>query len=543
MKYLSVCSGIEAASVAWGPLGWEPVAFSEIEKFPCALLAYRFPNVPNLGNMLDYEKWNIGAIDLLVGGTPCQAFSVAGKRKSLDDERGNLCITFCKIADKFDPEWVLWENVPGVLNTKDHAFGCFLGELCGAGRALHPDEFGGRFPNYGVVSGEKRTVAWRVLDAQWFGVAQRRRRVFVLAVRGAGNFKCADALLPVGESVPGNPAEGRKARKEVAPHAGRSPQKSHWDGGPHPTIDARKSGVGMSDQELFAQGGAFLVPGVCFTFNDAGRDATTNGICPTLRAGSGGGPVVPAVAYNAHGFSQYREDDKAQPLRTNGFRPDVVCVTCVPIDMRNATRRPEEITSGTGIGNEGDPCFTLTAGGNMPLVSYSIQGNIIRRKDKNGGNGCGLAKEISGTLTSCDRHAVVAVSDVCPTLTSTDLAEQAGQGLGSGVCAIHNSFVRRLTPRECERLQGFPDDWTLIPYFNPFGCYIRPEKLRLDYQKYLQRGGEGSFDDVMGVTSSSKMAGNSVRYKAIGNSKAIPPVQWIGRQIEKVSKRGKEVAA
>ena len=212
MNYLSLCSGIEAASVAWEELGFSPLAFSEIEPFPCEVLAQRFPAVPNLGDMTQYEKWKLPAVGILVGGTPCQAFSIAGQRGSLDDDRGNLCLTFCKIADKLNPEWVLWENVPGLLSTKDNAFGCFLGELCGASEAISPN---GKWANCGVVSGPKRTVAWRILDAQWFGVPQRRRRMFVLASRGYGNFGCADALLPLAESLPRYFTQSRGKRDRV----------------------------------------------------------------------------------------------------------------------------------------------------------------------------------------------------------------------------------------------------------------------------------------------------------------------------------------
>ena len=138
MRYLSVCSGIEAASVAWEKLGWKPVAFSEIEPFPSEVLKHRWPGVPNLGDMTKYEDWKLGTIDLLVGGTPCQAFSVAGLRKGLADPRGGLSLTFCKIADHFNPKWILWENVPGVLSSKDNGFGCFLGALSGEDGELQP---------------------------------------------------------------------------------------------------------------------------------------------------------------------------------------------------------------------------------------------------------------------------------------------------------------------------------------------------------------------------------------------------------------------
>ena len=186
IAYGSVCSGIEAATLAWQPLGWKASWFAEIEKFPSRVLAHRWPSVPNLGDMTllpDYIRNGlIEAPDVLVGGTPCQAFSVAGLRNSLNDDRGLLSIKFVEIADAIDeqqPCVVLWENVPGVLNTKDNAFGCFLGAMCGEEVALQPP--GKRWSNAGVVYGPKRALGWRVLDAQYFGVPQRRRRVFVVA--------------------------------------------------------------------------------------------------------------------------------------------------------------------------------------------------------------------------------------------------------------------------------------------------------------------------------------------------------------------------
>lgn len=209
IKFGSVCSGIEAASVAWNPLGWEAAWFSEIEPFPCAVLAYHYPNVPNLGDMTTLpgriKKGEIEVPDILCGGTPCQAFSVAGQRKSLDDARGNLSLVFCEIANELDavrtlrgdpPTVIFWENVPGVLNTRDNAFGCFLGELCGSGFPLRPSEREGdnKWPSAGVVTGPKRKVAWRVLDAQFFGVPQRRRRVFVIASARKG-FNPAEILF------------------------------------------------------------------------------------------------------------------------------------------------------------------------------------------------------------------------------------------------------------------------------------------------------------------------------------------------------------
>ena len=197
LRYLSVCSGIEAASAAWETLGWQPAAFSEIEKFPSAVLAHHWPDVPNLGDMTQYEQWKeLGAIDLMVGGTPCQSFSVAGLRQGLRDPRGGLMLTYLEIAASFRPRWVVWENVPGVLSSHGgRDFGAFLGALGALG--------------YGW--------AYRVLDAQWFGVAQRRRRVFVVANLGDG--AAAAKVLFESESVCRNPAPSRETGERTAADA------------------------------------------------------------------------------------------------------------------------------------------------------------------------------------------------------------------------------------------------------------------------------------------------------------------------------------
>ena len=223
LSFGSVCSGIEAASVAWQPLGWKAKWFSEIEPFPSAVLAHHHPDVPNLGDMTTLPKrirsGEVAAPDLLCGGTPCQAFSVAGLRRSLDDARGNLSLTFCEIANAIDaikPAIIFWENVPGVLNTKDNAFGCFLAGLAGEDEALVPP--GGRWTNVGFVDGPARAVAWRVLDAQYFGVAQRRRRVFVVASARA-DFDPA-AVLFERESLRRDSAPSREAGQSVAPTVG-----------------------------------------------------------------------------------------------------------------------------------------------------------------------------------------------------------------------------------------------------------------------------------------------------------------------------------
>lgn len=231
MKYLSVCSGIEAATVAWHGLGWTPVAFSEIEPFPAAVLAHHYQTVPNLGDLTKYREWPeelLAQVDLLVGGTPCQAFSVAGKRQSLDDERGNLSLVYVNLYHHINearkrhgrpPAIALWENVPGVLSTKDNAFGCFLGGLLGCDEA--PQTESGKWDKAGFLSSETVRVGYRVLDAQYFGVAQRRRRVFLVAVpcelvERSGERACPSAILSLRESVLGNPPTRGAAWEGVA---------------------------------------------------------------------------------------------------------------------------------------------------------------------------------------------------------------------------------------------------------------------------------------------------------------------------------------
>jgi DNA (cytosine-5)-methyltransferase 1 len=192
LQYASICSGIEAVSVAWQPLGLTPAWFAEIEPFPCAVLAHHYPDIPNLGDMTlladQVFKEHIPAPPILIGGTPCQAFSIAGLRAGLTDPRGVLSLKYVELANAIDqvrarrdePESIIiWENVPGVLSDKGNAFGCFLAALAGEEKELEPPRK--TWSHAGVVFGPQRTIAWRVLDAQYFGVAQRRRRVFLVA--------------------------------------------------------------------------------------------------------------------------------------------------------------------------------------------------------------------------------------------------------------------------------------------------------------------------------------------------------------------------
>jgi site-specific DNA-cytosine methylase len=266
VKYLSVCSGIEAATVAWHPIGWQAFAYSEIEAFPSAVLAHHYPDTPNLGDMTKFKEWPHAAIDLLVGGTPCQSFSVAGLRKGLADPRGNLMLTYLAIADQYRPQWLVWENVPGVLSSnKGRDFGTFLAGLGQLG--------------YGF--------AYRVLDAQYFGVAQRRRRVFVVGY--LGDWRAAAAVLFERHSLSGHPAPSREKGK-VAPTI---PSRSSGGGGlgtdfdcdgglihchdVAPTLNAAfGSKLGLEDQHIRGGGGLFVASHIPMLNNQV-RDAVRPG--------------------------------------------------------------------------------------------------------------------------------------------------------------------------------------------------------------------------------------------------------------------------
>lgn len=390
MKYLSVCSGIEAASVAFKPLGWEPLAFSEIEAFPRAVLQHHYPDTPLHGDFteLHSQPWIVDA-DLLCGGTPCQSFSVAGLRKSMGDDRGNLTLQFIKLADAIDdlrradgrePAFILWENVPGIFSTHDNAFGAFLGGLCGRDAAI-PEPADG-WPSAGVVDGPTRVAAWRVLDAQHFGLAQRRKRVFVLAKGGAGKWAAADALLPIIEGSEWHPAPGR--------------------------------GKG-------------------------------EGLAGTAQEGAG---------------------------------------ECVfgPAQVTNVTNRSNP--------KPGAPSHTLHRN-EPPLL-------VRMREGKEGGGKGPLVSEDQSLTLATGNDQVLALA---PTLTASNDPSRSPQSseVTQQVAAVYSSTmqVRRLTPVECARLQGFPDDYLDITY----------------------RG---------------KPAADGNKYKALGNSWAVPVVRWIGKQIDQV---------
>lgn len=413
MKYGSVCSGIEAASKAWEPLGWKPAWFSEIEPFPSAILAHHWPEITNLGDMTQIadavRTGNVEAPDVLVGGTPCQAFSIAGLREGLSDDRGQLTLSYVELANAIDakrrergePEAIIvWENVPGVLSSKDNAFGCFLAGLAGESSELQPA--GGKWTHAGCVSGPERVIAWRVLDAQFFGVAQRRRRVFVVASARKG-FDPAAVLFEL-DSVRRDSAPRRETQKAVA------------------ALTARGVGTCGADDNQ-AQAGHLIAFG----------------------GGNTAGHIDVATACTAHGI---RLDFDTETFAVHGTQdPD--------------TNRELAHTLGRNNGQENtivtEP-FTLAIRGRS-------EGSTIEVRNDG---------------------------------TANALLTPNGGRAGMGVGAIGWGMqVRRLTPIECERLQGFPDNHTLIGW----------------------RGKDAT------------ECPDGPRYKAIGNSMAVPVMRWIGERI------------
>ena len=569
----SVCSGLEAASVAWHPLGWRAAWLAEIEPFPCAVLAHHYPNVPNLGDMTKVaalvRDGFVPAPDVFCGGTPCQAFSIAGLRNSLDDERGNLSLVFCEIADEIDarraaagllPAVVFWENVPGVLSTKDNAFGCFLAGLAGEDDPIEPP--GGKWTNAGCVYGPTRTVAWRILDAQYFGVAQRRRRVFVIASAGEGfdpakvlfefdglrrdsppsrqagqevagtissrttgggglgtDFELGGGLQPVGtEDIGGarqNDGQDLAFGAAVAAPVARSVERPRGDGldtliaG---TLQANGKAAGSATQQDAEAG--MLIP-ITFSMIDYGGDVALDPV-PTLRAGNhnashanGGQP--PAIAFDA------RQDCVSSTEvfgALGGSRPQAQAV-CQTIGSREVAGA---LTSSYGKQPDGSDSAL------GPNLAVCITGNVTHTLKAEGfdasEDGTGRGQPIVPSMAFCQN-------------TRDEVRLMGGDGEISGALSAQPGMkqttyvalgmaVRRLTPRECERLQDFPDDYTLIP----FGRTIRPEKLDLDWIKYLMRGGVMTRDQV------ARAAADGPRYKAIGNSWAVSNVAWLGRRID-----------
>jgi DNA (cytosine-5)-methyltransferase 1 len=561
MRYGSVCSGIEAASVAWEPLGWEPAFFSEIEKFPARVLKTRFPEVKVYGDFTKIQA-DAGPVDLLVGGTPCQSFSIAGKRLGLDDPRGNLALEFLSLVRRLDARWFVWENVPGALSSRSEDgssdFATFLGYIQQLG--------------YGF--------AWRVLDAQYVrvdgyprAVPQRRRRLFVVGHRG--DWRRAAAVLFEPQGLRGDPAPRRQAGKgtshSVAPSLvssgrgveraghtrGQDPVVSVAFGGnrtsgpidvaaallakdsPHGRMDfgsetflaqvagtltatggtSRKHGYGMGQQE-YENG--YAIP-VAHALRGEGFDASEDG--------SGrGAPLVPVAFRTAGDGAVYEEGDKAAPL-TTGTDPSA---NIIAFDMRGreggAMPEGPHDTANIRAASGGSSRFyvaftandyggdaledlspTLRSGGSdkshanggvMPAIA--IQERAISENVAAGPDGVGIRSD-GAAYTLEARTVPQAVAFAQNTRDEVRLVGGDGGGVGALAAepgmkqqsyVAQTMAVRRLTPVECERLQGFPDGWTDI--------------------------GDGRG----GPTP------DGPRYKALGNSMAINVMRWIGMRID-----------
>jgi len=403
-------------------LGFTAQWFSEIEHFPSEVLKYRYPTVPNLGDMTkltENETFRASSIDLLVGGTPCQSFSVAGLRGGLADPRGNLMLTFLSLADAKKPRWIVWENVPGVLSSnggKD--FGTFLGAL---------GELG-----YGF--------AYRVLDAQHFGVAQRRRRVFVVGY--LGDWRVAAAVLFERESLQGNPKPSRKKREEVTPDA--------------------EGGVGEASD---SQPIAFKVRGGC----------------------EGGGKGYLGQEERAFTISATQDQQIAQPFRK---------VRRAQSDSDFETWEKDETANTLN-------CFDVGDVRSTNVVAQPIAVDVYNQSI-NGQTSATITEAVGGTNTSGPK--VMQAAGFLPTQGSAakgigyEIEQAPTLRAGCDNYGLHHPpmAIRRLTPKECERLQGFPDDWTKIPYRN----------------------------------KSADQCPDGPRYKACGNSMAVPVMRWIGKRIQ-----------
>ena len=513
ITYGSVCSGIEAASVAWHSMGWQAAWLAEIEPFPSAVLAHHYPDVPNLGDMTKIAAMvragTVAAPDVLVGGTPCQAFSIAGLRNSLGDARGQLSLSFVDLANAIDAArvirgesaaTVLWENVPGVLSTKDNAFGCFLGALSGEDEPVVPP--GKKWTNAGCVFGPQRTVAWRVLDAQYFGVAQRRRRVFVVASARKG-FDPAAVLFEF-DGLRRDFAPSRETGQDVAG-----------------TISARTQGGGGLGTDFECEGGLQPVRGlgVAGTLTAGGKapgsatqqDAENGMLVPcaiqagALRTNPNSGPdgvgIQPHIAYTlearaevqavAFSYKDHGADatvELAPAMRAmwhssshaNAGGQLAVCI-------QNATRGKSQ--NGLGVSAPGAPMFTLDQGSQHAVcVTGDIPHTLKAEGFDASEDGTGRGQPI--TLAFTTEQTPKFNKDCALTLT-----KQSPTGGGQIQSVMQGMAVRRLTPKECARLQAFPDD-------------------------YLSQ-----------VIVRNKPAADGPMYKALGNSMCVENMAWLGRRI------------
>jgi len=388
MKYLSLFSGIEAASVAWHPLGWQPVAFSEIEPFPCAVLAQHYPAVPNFGDITEVTDKQIAAlghIDLVVGGTPCQNFSFAGNRKGLAGTQSALFHEFVRVfhaARSFcGARWLVWENVPGALSSNQgHDFACVVNALAGCNLTVPEEGWG----TEGVALGEYGLLEWACLDAQWFGLAQRRKRLFV--VFDTGQWADRPPILLERDRLRGDCPARRKTQQ------------------------------GNTTADL---AGAV----------ELSRFVPDTSLC--LNAGAMG-----------------RRDFESETFVIHGSQDPIASTTVAHAMGRNQ-------------GQENVVC-------------------TLSERDRAGVHALGFHRNVAGISIEDAAYSLITVPN------------QA---------SAQDSGVRRLTPRECERLQGFPDDYTRIAW----------------------RG------------KPAESCPDGPRYKALGNSMAVPVMRWIGEQIEAVT--------
>lgn len=527
MKYLSVCSGVGSDHLA-APDHWQCVGFSEIEAFPSAVLKHHWPEVRNYGDFTTIGGDAVDAVDLLTGGTPCQAFSVAGQRGGLDDPRGELSLEFVRLARRTRARWVVWENVPGVLSSsggKD--FETFIGALVDSGYS----------------------VAWRVLDAQWFGVAQRRRRVWVVGYLGDDVGKPARVLFE-SDSGQGDSASRRQPRQEIAGTLGGGSGNRGYAsdtermtfvpdvvGTLTPKFDGKNysntqevlsesvialqmaqtgaNGSGISADVAYTldsastQSQAVLVDGLCWdddlpvAFGSKGYGKDVGLVPPALRAGT----HATAVAVSADG-SWWDGGDLASSRTTSAQaqrmpernRLDVVVQRDVATSL---TAKMAKQSSGPSGSEAGHLIVSFTAnddGKDADVVAPTIRAGGHARSHANGG----VVPAVVTTVLD-ERAQAIHQNTRSEVRLSDDIAYALNQGGGTpgqGLPAIlHRTIVRRLTPRECERLQGLPDDWTAIPFRG------RP------------------------------VAVDSVRYKAIGNGWAVPVARWIFARLEIEEKR------
>lgn len=501
MMYGSVCSGIEAASVAWECLGWKPEWFAQFDPdhnysrcpdFPSSVLAHHWPEVPNLGDMTKIAASVRAGItpapDIIVGGTPCQDFSVAGARAGLSGTRGQLTISYGELADAVDdrrtaegkaPAIFVWENVPGVLSSKDNAFGAFLGLLAGEDCRLQPP--GKRWANAGYVRGPKRTIAWRVLDAQYFGVAQRRRRVFVVA-SARGDIDPAKILF-----------ESEGVRRDIAP--------SRSAGAVVAALTANGVGTCGADDN---QGQAGHL--IAMAHGQAGAEIKTDGTAPTLTCNHEA-PIV----FSSNGHASFAPG--VGPLRAKpGAEHETLAVhgTQDPDTLRNLAH-----TLGRNNGQE-NAIIAFSSKDNGQDAAYELSPTIRASNSASSNQNAGAPPAVAYGFKGgqgAKAGGIGYAEELAPTLTS------ASSGTNLAPTVMQEMSVRRLTPIECERLQGFPDNHTLIPV-------SKRKQITAEEYAYLRH-----HNPTLTAEAAYRLAKDGPRYKALGNSMAVPVMSWIGQRI------------